>query len=175
VSGAFDGRFSLPFTVLVQGDYIQRIIQFNVGVEIDMGGYATGTIDIDPSERLLTGELTFGSTGMTLPLPDTGWTFSFEISTGTDSINGFVAYMYDSIGKKGYVSFFVDSSAPLVDVLQAFLENGGSFSFRVNGGEPTKISLTAEDMELLADSAAQYIKIIIESMIGLAGSAGVTI
>jgi hypothetical protein len=146
--GTFEGHFSLPLTIRLDGDYIQGLVSFDVGVGFDLGGSATGKLERDEAGTKLKGDIT-------IELPEglafeykTTFTFVIEDKNG-NSVTGSLSYD-GSGGTEGKIDLEMSTdppSATIADILLSYQNNGGTFT--LNGKE---ITLTPEQIALLIDS-----------------------
>ncbi|MDR0778651.1 MAG: hypothetical protein LBE48_04365 [Methanomassiliicoccaceae archaeon] len=146
--GTFEGKFSLPLTIKLNGSYIQSLVGFDVGVGFDLGGSAKGKLECDEAGTKLKSEIK-------IELPE-GLAFEYECTfafkiTDKDgnSVNGTLSYDGSS-GTEGVISLDVStdpSSVTIAGILDSYLNGGGTIE--LNG---KTIVLTPEQMKTLADA-----------------------
>ena len=139
VDGTFEGLFSLPLTVLIDGDYVQSIVKFSVGVGFDLGSGATGMLELSGGGSDLNGWLTF--------IPDLSILFTsvfnvtFDINTDIGSIHGTMT------ASASGVTYNIAGTDSLAYILGYFLLNGGDVELN---GSP--VTLTPEQINMMISS-----------------------
>jgi len=163
IDGIFFGHFMLPMTVLIYGDYIQKIVTYSINIGLDLGGNANGNLNRDVAGAKLNGGVTFDDrTAIGLPQMNATFTFSIMTTDHLRSIDGHITFSTSASGDEQSISYDMTAS-PTGDTIHDILEyvqNNGGF-FKLNGS--SEIALGPQQISVLA-----------YSINGMLGQAGVT-
>ena len=144
--GAFSGRFMLPLTVNISGDYVRNLVDFDISVVFDLGGEATGTLGRNDPGTILEGTVTFADPSI---LPITAFInlpFSIEPNGGSlATINGVIGYYNPGSPN---LSLTINTSGPSIEsILKEVEEYGGIVKI-----DATPVTMTPELMSMLIRS-----------------------
>jgi len=125
IGGVFSGQLSLPLTVLIDGDYIQKIVQFSVCVGFDMGGdIIMGSLTKDAGETTLDGELKF-KPASSITFPNLTIAFSIESNEiPAKTLSGTMSCTNNADGSQSVI-YNISSGSQILDVLASLQIHGG--------------------------------------------------